>query len=65
MSDQRILTPEEVAKRLGVSVYTLQKWRERKPDFPTPVFYKYGKSVRYLLSDIEKYEAECRREANA
>lgn len=46
-------TPEEAAKVLKVSVRTLAKWR--CTDEVKIPYIKVGRSVRYKLSDLDKY----------
>lgn len=56
---QRYFDEKSVAKRLGVSVKTLQAWRDRgQTDLP---FHKFGSLVRYRLRDIVAYEKAARR----
>ncbi len=56
---QRYFDEKSVAKRLGVSVKTLQAWRDRgQTELP---FYKFGSLVRYRLRDIVAYEKAARR----
>lgn len=47
-----LLTPEEVAQRLRVSVLTLANWRSAGRG---PAFVKVGRTVRYEESAIEAY----------
>jgi len=42
----------KAAKLLGVSVYTLRKWRTTGDG---PAYRKFGKTVRYIQGDIEAY----------
>lgn len=49
------LTTIEAANYLGVATATLEQWRHRGQG---PVFYKFGRSVRYRLSDLLKFEAD-------
>lgn len=45
-----ILTPEQVAEILGLSVHTLEKWRMRgRNKLP---FLKIGRKVRYRAEDL-------------
>ena len=53
------LTEKEVADRLNLSVRTIQAWRQsRLVDLP---YCKFGNSVRYPLSKVLKFEAQCRQ----
>jgi hypothetical protein len=45
----RFLTGEETAKILGTTVNTLSFWRVMGHG---PSFYRHGRSIRYLLSDV-------------
>lgn len=49
-----LLTPQEVAERLGVSTTTLSTWRSTKR-YPQP-YVKVGRLVRYRLADVEMFE---------
>lgn len=59
-SHKDILTESEAAKALDVTVAVLQRWRRKGHG---PKYIKYGTSqqarVRYQLSDIEAFKAEC------
>jgi len=48
-----LLTPAEVAKRLGVLEATLTVWRSRKR-YALP-YVKVGSSVRYDPRDVERF----------
>lgn len=50
-----LLTPQEVATRLGVSTTTLSTWRCTKR-YPLP-YVKVGRLVRYRHGDVEAFEA--------
>ena len=54
------LTELDVAERLGMSRRAIQNWRFNRTGGPN--FYKFGKTVRYLLADVEAYEASRRVE---
>jgi len=49
-----LLTPQDVADRLGVSTTTLSTWRCTKR-YPLP-YVKVGRLVRYRLADVEDFE---------
>ena len=53
-STQNLLTPQDVANRLGVSTTTLSTWRCTKR-YPLP-YVKVGRLVRYRLGDVEAFE---------
>ena len=57
-----LLSPEKVAEVTGLSVETLAQWRSQRRHIP---FIKLGRSVRYLLTDVEKYIHECRVSVSA
>jgi excisionase family DNA binding protein len=46
------MTEQEVARRLGLSVATLRAWRLRRRG---PRYVRFGRAVRYLASDIERF----------
>ena len=46
------LTEHEVANRLGLSVATLRAWRGKRKG---PRFVRFGRAVRYLSADIDRY----------
>ena len=50
----QLLTPRDVAARLGVSTTTLSTWRCTKR-YPLP-YVKVGRLVRYRLADVEDFE---------
>ncbi len=43
---------KQASKFLNVAVQTLRNWRHRRKG---PVYVKLGRSVRYLLADLENY----------
>jgi excisionase family DNA binding protein len=51
--EDRLFTPAETAKYLGVSIATLAKWRclgtQQLP------FVRAGRLIRYRLTDVHKY----------
>lgn len=49
------LTETQLAERWNITIKTLQYWRKVGKG---PHYLKIGKSVRYPLELIEKYEAE-------
>ena len=54
MSDHhsQALTEHEVARRLGLSVATLRAWRLKGKG---PRFVRFGRAVRYLAADVERF----------
>ncbi|NIO22002.1 MAG: helix-turn-helix domain-containing protein [Candidatus Aenigmarchaeota archaeon] len=48
---KRWLNEEQAARYLGISKYTLQKWR--RPGNPGPRFYKVGARILYELQDLD------------
>lgn len=52
-ADTNLLTPDQVAKRLGVSTHTLAVWRCAKR-YPLP-YVKVGARVRYRHRDVEAF----------
>jgi len=55
------LTEHEVAMRLGLSVATLRAWRLKRKG---PRFIRFGRAVRYLEADIERFVDACAVEAS-
>ena len=51
------LTEREVAQRLGLSVATLRAWRMKQRG---PRFVRFGRAVRYLSTDIDRYVQDSR-----
>ena len=52
-SESRVaLTEKQVAHNLGLSVATLRAWRLRGGG---PRFVRFGRAVRYLVTDVERY----------
>jgi predicted site-specific integrase-resolvase len=49
-----LLTPQDVADRLGVSITTLATWRCTKR-YPL-AYLKVGRLVRYRMGDVEAFE---------
>ena len=57
----RVLTPVQVARRLGVHITTLQAWRDGSYGYRRgPRFFKLGRYVFYRLEDVEEFETERR-----
>ncbi len=53
----KLLTPEETAELLNVSIKLLNDWRyNQKVNLP---YVKIGKLVRYKLSDVEQFIQGC------
>ena len=50
----RLLTEDEVAKILDVSVETLRTWRSRPPADPLP-FTKIGGKIKYREDKLNKW----------
>jgi predicted site-specific integrase-resolvase len=59
---QRLMTPRQLAKLLGVEVNTLAKWRSSGTG---PEFLKYGSAVRYDERDIARFINDSRRRSTA
>ena len=51
-----VLTPGEAARRLVMSDSGLRAWRRSGKG---PRFLRYGRAVRYLARDIEKFIEQC------
>lgn len=48
----RALTEVDAAEALGLKVATLRAWRHSKKG---PQFVKFGRAVRYLVSDLDAF----------
>mgnify|MGYP003759957115 CR=1 FL=1 len=53
---QNLVTPDQAANHLSVSVRTLAKWRST--GFPNIPYVKVSRCVRYRLSDLDAYIAK-------
>ncbi|MGY9049726.1 hypothetical protein P775_14200 [Puniceibacterium antarcticum] len=53
-TQKKLMTPQDVAERLGVSTTTLSTWRCTKR-YPL-AYVKVGRLVRYRLADVEDFE---------
>ena len=51
------LTEQEVAARLGRRLATLRAWRLKGMG---PEFVRFGRAVRYLEHDVERFVEACR-----
>jgi len=58
MTEEKLLTAEELAERWVVAVRTLERWRNAGKG---PVWLKIGGQIRYRLVDVLAYEAEAER----
>ncbi len=56
---QGTLTTRALAERWNLSTRSLERWRA---EHFGPAWIVVGGSVRYLMSDVEAYEARHRRE---
>lgn len=63
VTNKPLLTPQDVANRLGVSTTTLSTWRCTKR-YPLP-YVKVGRLVRYRLKDVEDFESHQLQEITA
>ena len=55
-TQQRALTEHEVAQRLSLSVATLRAWRLKRKG---PRYVRFGRAVRYLEVDVDRYVDTC------
>ena len=58
----RALTEYEVADLLSLSVATLRAWRLKAKG---PPFVRFGRAVRYLQADVERFVEGCRPNGSA
>ena len=58
MTEEKLLTAEELAERWKIAVRTLDGWRAAGKG---PVWLKIGGQIRYRLADVLAYEAEAER----
>jgi DNA-binding transcriptional MerR regulator len=54
-SDNKWLSAQAVADRFDVPLRTIRAWRERGTG---PAGVRFGKAVRYRLSEVERWEIE-------
>jgi predicted DNA-binding transcriptional regulator AlpA len=52
MEREKLLKETEVAEMANMSTFTLRNQRHQGRG---PAYIKYGRSVRYRLSDVQKY----------
>jgi predicted site-specific integrase-resolvase len=62
VDEDLLLTPAQVAVKLGASPRTLERWRK---DGTGPVFVKLGHRVGYKDSDLAAFIAQQRRQHTA
>lgn len=63
LGDERLLTAQQVADTLGVSVKTLYAWRHDGGSGPpgrAPVAFRLGKHLRFRREDVEAWLSEHR-----
>lgn len=58
----RALTEHEVAERLSMSVATLRAWRLKRKG---PRYVRFGRAVRYLVADVDRFVDENAVEAES
>lgn len=58
----RLLTPDELAERYGVSLLTLQDWRYKGTG---PRYFKAGKRIKYPESGVIEWEQAQTEKASA
>ena len=53
---QNLISAEQAADYLGVSIRTMANWRSR--GFPNLPYCKIGRCIRYRLADLDAYIAK-------
>lgn len=56
------VTTEEAARYLALSPHSLECYRAKGTG---PAFYKFGKAVRYAVTDLNAWIAACRHDRTA
>ena len=56
MDEQKLLTPRDVADRLGIKIQTLAAWRTSQR-YPLP-YVKIGRLVRYRIENVLGFERQ-------
>ena len=67
MPNKRAISDLEAARYLGVSASLLRKMRcygNRPGRTPGPPYFKIGRSVRYLIEDLDQYIETSKRGAS-
>lgn len=64
MQDEALLTPQQAADFLNVSIHTLASWRTRDTGARVP-WYEVGGQVRYKRSELEVWLMGQRKGAEA
>ena len=64
MTDNRFLTPDEVADRYrgGISVGTLRNWRTKRIG---PSYMKIGKAILYPVDELDEWDKKNRVQCHA
>lgn len=57
MMKKRAITIKEFAAAYGLNPSTVQTNVTRNPD-SLPIIFRIGRSVRFLITDVEKWESE-------
>ena len=56
LTKKTLLTGKEAAAYLGLSVFTLDRWRSDKTSrLPKLPYLKFGKAVRYRVEDLDAF----------
>ncbi|OGN43871.1 MAG: hypothetical protein A2623_13715 [Caulobacterales bacterium RIFCSPHIGHO2_01_FULL_70_19] len=62
MGPAPFVTTETAARYLALSPHSLECYRAKGTG---PAFYKFGKAVRYAITDLEAWIAACRHSQTA
>jgi len=57
MEQSQYLDARQAARWLGLAAKTLEKWRGAGSG---PLFHRFGRAVRYRVSDLEHFAAEAK-----
>lgn len=53
-NELQLITPNEICELLKISLTTLWRWEQSKPEFPRKIRLS-GKGSRFLYKDVQSY----------